>query len=272
MWLCALAALLFLSGTPFCRGQNPPGTVYVEGQNLSFHVIDDVQLTAIRMNGFLVPRAGKIASLDDRRSFTLQIRNAETRISAKDVSSLLNRYILPHAQTAIHDVDVTFDGQTLLVKGSLKKGLSVPFEGKGVMSVTPEGDLRVHFTDFKAAGILKKGLLEALGLKLSSVATPKHQPSFQINDNDVIVSVMRLFPPPHVAGKLVSVRVEGDSLIQTFGRSEGPWKTPLVKAANYIYFRGGKDPVRENDHGRRGPAAYRSGPVDALRFLAGSLS
>jgi hypothetical protein len=241
-----LFAFLTLGGVRFCAAQDSPvpknlpkGTVYVQTQNTSFHVIDGVTVTVRRMNGFAIPRQGKPVSLDDKKSFTLQVTNAETYVSAANMSALLNNYILPHAETPIHNVTVSFDGQTILVKGSMKKGLDVPFEGKGTLSVTPDGNMRLHFTNVKVAGVLKKGLLDALGLKLSSVAQPKHQPSFLLQGDDVIISVMRLFPPPHIAGKLASVRIEGDQLVEVIGQPNTAFKPMPVQSDRFIYFRGG---------------------------------
>jgi len=234
-----LLFLLCLEGS-FAHAQKlPSGTVYIEAQNMSFSLVSDVALTVKRMNGFMIPRAGKVVSLDDKTSFTLQIANATTYLSAENLSLLMNAYILPHAKTSIHNVTVHFEDQTLVLKGSLKKGLDVPFEGKGTVSVTPDGGLKMHFTDVKAAGVLKKGLLDALGITLAKVAQPRHQPSFQIQGDDVIVSVDRLFPPPHFAGRLTSVRIEGDQLIEVFGQPDPAFKPAPVTADRFVYFRGG---------------------------------
>jgi hypothetical protein len=239
IFLLAAAGLHSCMAQRHAAGAMPSGTVYVQAQNTSFHVIDGVMLRAKRMDGYMIPRPGKVVSLDDKRSFTLQIVNAETSISEGDLSALLNTYILPHAQSSIRDVAVHFEGQTVVVKGSLKKGLPIPFEGRGTVEATQDGNLRIHFTDVRAAGVLKKGLLDALGIRLASVAQPKHQPSFQIQDDDVIVSVMRLFPPPHIAGKLAAVRIEGDQLVQVFGNPDTPLKPVPVPSDRSIYFRGG---------------------------------
>jgi hypothetical protein len=143
--------LLAATGAPLCLGQSgaavnakTPGTVYAEAQNISFHVIDGVTLRAKRMEGYMIPRPGKVVSLDDKKSFTLQIKNAETYISEGDLSALLNTYILPHAQTSIQNVAIHFEGQTMVVKGTLKKGVSIPFEGKSTLGITPNGDLHIH--------------------------------------------------------------------------------------------------------------------------------
>lgn len=238
LWLVASASVCAaqaVKSTPAL----PRGTVYIEAQNMSFSLINDVTLMVKRMNGFLIPRQGKVVSLDDKRSFTMQVVNAKASLSAENISLLLNAYILPHAKTSIHDVTVHFEDQTLVLKGSVKKGLDVPFEGKGTLSVTPEGGLKLHFTDVKAAGVLKKGLLDALGITLASVAQPKHEPSFQIQGDDVIISVDRLFPPPHVGGKLTSVEIDGDQLVEIFGDPNPVLKPVPVTADRYVYFQGG---------------------------------
>src|ERR1700757_3467961 len=146
LWLVASASVCAAQAVKAAPAL-PHGTVYIEAQNMSFSLVNDVMLTVKRMNGFLIPRQGKIVSLDDKRSFTMQVVNAKACLSAENISLLLNAYILPHAKTSIHDVTVHFEGQTLVVKGSLKKGLDVPFEGKGTLSVIPDGGLKLHFTD-----------------------------------------------------------------------------------------------------------------------------
>jgi hypothetical protein len=216
------------------------GAVRLQVENAKFHVLDDVLLTVKRMDGWMVPKPGQTVSLDSKNSFTLHILSGETYLKAKDLSALLNEYLLPHAKTAIRDVQVSFDGQTLVVKGTLHKVIDVPFDGKGTVSTDGDGSIRVHFTELKVAGVLKKGLLDFLGLKLSKVAQPEKQSRFHMEGDDVILPVTALFPPPRVAGKLTSVRIEGDALVQVFGAADAKLAPPPAQAQNYIYFRGGR--------------------------------
>ena len=220
----------------------PPvrGVVRVEVRNGLFHVTNDVALSVPRLDGWMIPKPGQVVSLDKTNSFTLRIISGETRLKASDLTALMNEYLLPHAKAPIRNLEVAFDGDMIAMKGQLHKGVDVPFEGKGAVSIGDPSDIRVHFTQLKAAGILHKGLLDALGIKLSKVAQPKKTNRFHIDGDDIILPIEALFPPPRISGTLTAVRIEGDSLVQVFGDPDRELKDPPVAANEYIYFRGGR--------------------------------
>jgi hypothetical protein len=214
--------------------------VRIEVRNGLFHVTDDVVLSVPRLDGWMIPKQGQVVSLDRKNSFTLRIISGETRLKASDLTALMNEYLLPHAKTPIKNLIVTFDGDMVAMKGELHKGVDVPFEGKGTVSIGDPSDIRVHFTQLKAAGVLHKGLLDALGIKLSKVAQPKKTNRFYIEGDDIILPIEALFPPPRISGTLTAVRIEGDSLVQVFGDPGGALEDPPVAANEYIYFHGGR--------------------------------
>jgi hypothetical protein len=216
------------------------GAVHIQVQNGLFHVMDDVMLTIPRLDAWMIPKPGGIVTLDSKNSFILQINSGETYLSAKDLTGLLNGYLLPHAKTPIKNITVDFTGGEIMVKGDLRKGIDIPFEGKGVVSLADDSDIRVHFTEIKAAGVLKKGLLDFLGIKLSSVAQPEKQSRFRIEGDDIILPITALFPPPRISGKLTAVRIEGEGLVQVFGPPNAAVSKPPTTATNFIYFHGGR--------------------------------
>ncbi|MBB6142379.1 hypothetical protein HNQ77_000317 [Silvibacterium bohemicum] len=216
------------------------GAVHIVVQNSLFHVMDDVVLTVPRLEGWMIPRSGDVISLDDKRTFIVQIDSGETRLKAPDLSALLNNYLLPKAKAPIKNITVSFEGNQIVVKGDLHKLIGIPFEGKGTVTIADDSDIRVHFTELKAAGMLKKGVLDALGLKLSSIAQPRKPSRFYIEGDDIILPINALFPPPRITGKITSVRIEGDSLVQVFGPPVAKGAQPPTPAANFIYFRGGR--------------------------------
>jgi hypothetical protein len=242
--IAASLSFLLLSGAVALASPPAPAVpataVRLHVQNGLFHVMDDVMLTVPRLDAWMIPQPGEIVSLDSKKSFILQINSGETYLTAKDLTALLNEYLLPKAKTPIKNITVTFEGSEVAVKGDLQKGIDIPFEGKGSVSVASDSDIRVHFTQFKAAGVLKKGLLDALGLKLSNVAQPKRQSRFYIEGDDIILPITALFPPPRVAGKLTAVRIEGDSLVQVFGPPDATVPAPPTLAKNFLYFKGGR--------------------------------
>ena len=216
------------------------GAVRIEVRNGLFHVTDHVALTVTRLDGWMIPRAGQVVSLDRKNSFTLQIESGETRLKAEDLSALMNEYLLPHAKTPIKNLTVTFDGGMLAIKGELHKGVDVPFEGKGTVSIADPTDIRVHFTELRVAGVIRKGVLDLLGIKLSKVAQPKKEQRFRFEGDDILMPIEALFPPPRISGTLTAVRIEGDSLVQVFGPDGATLSAPPVAAEEYIYFRGGR--------------------------------
>lgn len=219
----------------------PParGAVRMEVRNAQFHVLDNVMVTVTRLDTWMIPK-GPIVDLDRMNSFTLQIVSGETRMKAPDLSALLNEYLFPHAKAPIGNMTVTFEGGIVVVKGQLHKVIDIPFAGKGAVSIADDSDIRLRFTEFKVAGVLKKELLDALGIKLSNVAQPAKQSRFHIEGDDIILPIAALFPPPRVAGKLTTVRIDGADLVQVFGPPDAPLTKPPEAAQNYIYFHGSR--------------------------------
>jgi hypothetical protein len=216
-----------------------PTAVRLEISNADLHVLDEVTIHVPALEAWMVPQPGQTVSLDDKKTFTMQILQGKTYLKDKDLAALLNDYLLPHAKAPISNISLRFIGQTVEVKGDLKKGIRVPFEGKAQLEKTSEGEIRLHFTSITAAGILKKGLMDALGIKLSTIAQPQKVSRFRIVGDDIIFPIHALFPPPRVFGMLTSVSIEGDSLVQVFGNPDAPLPPPRTPAPNYIYFQGG---------------------------------
>jgi hypothetical protein len=241
--LVGVAAVAAAQKPPAQSKQDVPpvrGAVRVQTRNGLFYVTNDVLLTVTRQDAWMIPKPGQVVSLDRKNSFTLRIISGETHLKASDLTSLMNEYLLPHAKAPIKNLIVTFDGDMIAMKGELHKGVDVPFEGKGTVSIGDPSDIRVHFTELKAAGILHKGFLDAFGIKLSQVAQPKKENRFHFEGDDIILPIEALFPPPRISGTLTAVRIEGDSLVQVFGDPGGELKDPPVAANEYIYFHGGR--------------------------------
>ena len=216
------------------------GAVHFEVRNGLFHVMDDVILTVPRLDAWMIPRDGGVVSLDDKKSFILQINAGETRLTAKDLSALLNDYLLPHAKAPLKNMTLRFEGSEVVIHGDLHKVVDIPFEGRGTVAIGDDEDIRVHFTQLKVAGLVKKGVLDALGIKLAAVAQPRKQSRFYIEGDDIVLPITALFPPPRVTGKLTAVSIQGDSLVQIFGPPNASVQPPPTAAANFIYFRGGR--------------------------------
>ncbi len=239
--LCsALLSLAALGGPGAAAGTaGNPGRIQIEARRVDFHLLGGIVLSVDQMDGAMVAAPGKIISLDDRTSFTVAVRGALTRLTSANLTSLLNDYLLPRAESPIKHIEIRFAGQELQIKGEVRKLVPMPFEARAVLSPTSQGELRVHVIEFRAAGLVTKSFLDLLGIKLDMLAAPRRQPSFRIDGDDLVVPMRSLFPPPLITAQLTAVRIEGDELVETLGRPR-PLAPPPQAAPNYLYFRGGR--------------------------------
>jgi hypothetical protein len=61
-------------------------------------------------------------------------------------------------------------------------------------------------------------------------------PGVQAQEDDLILDLQEILPPPHIEGKVVSVRIEGQKIIQIFGSPDGkPMKN--IRGGNYMAYK-----------------------------------
>jgi hypothetical protein len=97
--------------------------------------------------------------------------------------------------------------------------------------------VRLHPTSVKTVGIPTAGLMKMFGVELDELIKVKQAPGVEIVDNDFLLWPDRALPPPKITGHLTAASVQGDRLLQHFGRGSGP--TAASGAGNFLRFRGG---------------------------------
>jgi len=97
--------------------------------------------------------------------------------------------------------------------------------------------LYLHANRF-AAHLPVKGLLKLLGLDMAELINARKTRGISVDDNDIILDPAQMLPPPKMRGRITGVRIQGDEIIQTFGkdRTDSAMKRPH---SNYIAYRGG---------------------------------
>jgi hypothetical protein len=145
-------------------------------------------------------------------------------VDAASLTALLRTYVFPPASSPLEDVRVSIEAGQLRQQGTLHKVVDIPFTILASPSVTADGRLRLHPTSIKAAGIPAKGLMEALNLELDELLKGNASRGLVVEDNDLVLQVDRLGPPPKLEGRLVAVRVTSRELLQVFdsGRRVAP--------------------------------------------------
>jgi hypothetical protein len=187
---------------------------------------------------------GRPPVFDDGRSYVLKASSGSMSMDMQSLSALMNRHVFNYDGAPLKDVKVeaTSDGR-LEQSGKLHKGIDVPFSMKAAVSATPDGRLKLHMESMKAAGVPVKGLLAFFGLKLEDLADLEKRRGLAASDDDIMIAVGQVLPPPEINGRLTKVAVVGGRLLQTFGPADGDkqaaLRPPDSRARNYIYFGGG---------------------------------
>ena len=245
--LIALGLSVLASGL---SRQEPPRAstarpVQIEMRNVQLHVDEGIVLAIDRLRGEMISRSeGKPPVFDDPKSYVLNVSSGTMSMDMESLTALMNRHVFNYDGAPLSDVKVkaTDDGR-LEQSGKLHKGIVVPFSMKATVSATPDGRLKLHTDSIKAAGVPVKGLLSFFGLKLEDVADLERRRGLSASDNDIMIAVGQVLPPPEIKGRLSKVAVVGNRLVQTFasedGKRESALRPPDTRARNYIYFGGG---------------------------------
>lgn len=216
-------------------------SVQVQMRNVAFHVDSTIVLDLRYARGRLRRVSPEHpAYLDDKHSFVLELDTARIGVSGPALSQLLNRYTFAYPGSPLHALTVTIEHGRIRQHGRMR---GISFDVLGDLSLTPDGELRLHPATIKAVGIKVGGLMKFFGLNLQKLVNTEHAKGVRIEQDDFLLSPTKLLPPPAVEGKVGHVEVNDSEIVQTFvpttGRRVEPLTPPLPKAENYMFFRGG---------------------------------
>ena len=253
----ALVAILVGLGSTGCRGAPPPvvpeeeaapillsvpdsaTAVAGEMRNVDFHIDDGIVMHIKELRGALLPAARPAPpALDDKRSFTLRIHSAQIDIDTASLSTLLNRHVFGYPGSPLRNLRVSTDGDQLIQTGKMK-GMS--FRIRAAISLTGDGEIRLHPTAVKVLGINVRGLMGFFGVHLKGLITLSPGHGARIDEDDFILDPTGILPPPRLQGRLSAIKVEPGRIVQTFGGADSTEALRPVGrvGANYMYFRGG---------------------------------
>lgn len=234
--LCAATPVIVVS-------QNPPindkqeGAVQTQMRNVTFRFSETVAVEIKSLNGVLVPIGkNEFPSFDDKDSFNLRINTAEIAIDSSSLANILNSYVFARPHSSLTEISASVEKGRLNVKGKLHDNGDIPFETEGTLVPTADGKLRLHIQKIKALHVRVKGLMDLFGIDLGKLMKEGKVPGVRTQEDDLIIDLEQILPPPHIEGNVISVRMEGDKIIQIFGGSNAkPVKN--IRAGNYIAFK-----------------------------------
>jgi hypothetical protein len=238
-----LFVLLCLAARAIAAGQNSPpsdkqlSTVQTQMRNVRYHFSDAVVVEIKSLSGELVPVGNnEFPIFDDKNSFSLRISAAEIAIDSSNLANVLNSYVFARPHSPLTELSIIVANGRLKVKGKLHDKRDIPFETEGILSPTADGKLRLHSEKIKAMHVPVKGLMDLFGIDLGGLIKGGKVPGVQAQEDDLILDLQQMLPPPHIEGKVVSVRIEGEKIIQIFGGPDGkPMKN--IRGGNYMAYK-----------------------------------
>jgi len=219
--------------------------VQAEMRNVGFQIDSGVVLEISRLRGTLIPTSDTAPpAINDPRSFTLSISTAAIAIDTASLGNLLTRHVFNYKGSPLGHLRVSIEGDTLIQKGILKKGIHLPFTVRSQASLTDDGLIRLHPTSIKVLGLGARHLMRFFGLSLEELAKVAPGRGVRIDENDFLLDATALLPPPRTKGRLTAMSVRNGRVYQVFGSvaaaDSNRLSRPDTSVANYMYFREGR--------------------------------
>jgi hypothetical protein len=166
-------------------------------------------------------------------------------LQSADLGVILNRFVFGYKGSPLKHLKVRTEGDQLVQSGVMHKGVDLKFEIKAALSLTDSGWIRLHPTKVRVLGVNGESLLHALGLRLDNMLDLSKSPAARVKGDDIYLDPTKILPPPAISGRLTSVRVEGDALVQEFVTLPDDsvfsgYARADSAAPNYLFFRGGR--------------------------------
>jgi hypothetical protein len=235
----ALALVALIATAPFGASADK-APVEVDMRNVDLHLTSDIAVRIRHLRGrFIAEGNRQIPNLDDPRSYSVTIDSGEVAVDLASLNAMMTRTLQGHSNVSRLQISIDEDGR-LRQKGTVKKGIPVPFDVKARASVTPDGRIRIHSESVKGFGVPVNPLLKAFGIELNSLLKVDPGRGVSVDHNDLLLDATKLLPPPVMHGTITAVRIEHDMMVQVFGSGVPQSLSPPATAKNHIYWRGGQ--------------------------------
>ncbi|HEY2896046.1 MAG TPA: hypothetical protein VGJ12_02830, partial [Gemmatimonadaceae bacterium] len=216
--------------TPAAHGDTAPVRTRVSMRRVNFYVDTAVVLHIRHLDGTMRSKKGGPIIFDDKSSFIITIDTAEVGMTGTDLSTLLNKYVFGYKGSPLTHLHLRTEGDHVVQTGEMHKLATIPFEITATMDVTPEGLIRIHPTKTKILGVNGERLMKFLGLTLEKLLDLKGATGATARGNDILLDPQKILPPPTIEGRVVSVRVDGDEVVQAFGKTKAHARLQALEA------------------------------------------
>jgi hypothetical protein len=219
---------------------------WLEMKNVNLRVASNAVVGIRQLRGEVIPtRRGGSALLDSTSSFSIRITSGAVALESADLGVILNRFVFGYKGSPLRNLRVRTSGTQLVQSGIMHKGVDLKFEITSSISLTDSGLIRLHPTKTRVLGVNGESLLHALGLRLEDLLDLSKSAAARVKGDDIYLDPTKILPPPAIVGRLKSVRVEGNALVQEFVKLPDDtlfagYARADSAAPNYLFFRGGR--------------------------------
>ena len=174
-------------------------------------------------------------SFDEPESFVLDIERGVIHTNVGDLTSFLNDAL---AKSPLKNIALSGDRDQLNLRGTLHDVVPLPIQMVATISVATANRVQLHVTKLSVLKIPVKGLLGDFHLTVSSLFNPGKIPGIEVSGNDLFLDTEKLLPPPHIRGKLTSVRIVNPDVEEIYGNAQDD-VTRVAQWRNFLRLSGG---------------------------------
>jgi len=213
--------------------------VQTQMQNVRYHFTESATVYIKALSGELLPtESAEFPIFDDKNSFRVRIGYAEIDIAAADLASIFNSYVFARANSPLKGVSMSIENGHLKIKGKLHDVGTIPFETESTLSPTEDGKLLLRTAKVKALHVPVKGIMNLFGVEIADLITNGKLPGVEGRGDNLVLDPSLVFPAPHMEGRVTATRIEGNTIVLTFGDKNRTAK--VRQAGNYMTFRGNR--------------------------------
>ena len=110
----------------------------VEMVDVNIHLDPELILRVRHLTGrFLPTRKGQPPTFDDKLSYVVAIDSGEVGVSMASMTHAMNTYVFGEPDAPLKNLQLSSEGSQIRQKGTLKKGVGIPFEMVGTIVTIP---------------------------------------------------------------------------------------------------------------------------------------
>jgi hypothetical protein len=228
------------------RADTADPRTWIEMRHVDLRVLEHAVVGVERLHGEVISTHPGVAPiLDSTTSFRIRITGGRVAIEARNLAAIMNGWVFAYKGSPLRDLEVGTAGEQITLSGIMHKGVDIRFQQRATVALMPDGKVRLHPTSVRILGVDGLALMHALGLHLSDMLDLSGSRGAQVVGDDIYLDPSKILPPPAIDGRLASIRVEGNALVQEFVRLPddslfGAYVRPDSTVPNLVYFRGGE--------------------------------